>query len=66
MTSLAKLYLFKIVATLVFWCVPLLLFSPAFFAKMGIVLPTTLGIRLLGPGFALLPVKGTMSRKMAD
>lgn len=48
MTSLAKLYLFKITATLVFWCVPLLLFPPAFFAKLGIILPTTLGVRLLG------------------
>lgn len=57
MTALARILAAKIALTLALWCVPLLLFPPAWLAALGFPLPQPLlFLRLLGMAYAALVV----------
>lgn len=57
MTALARVYVFKIGATVLFWCVPLLLFPATLLEQVGLPeQPTLLFLRMLGWAYLALCV----------
>ena len=56
MKSLKYLYLVKIIGTLIFWALPLLIFGNEFFKSIGININTMLPLRLLGWAYIALCV----------
>ena len=57
MNNLSKVYVFKIFATVVFWCIPLLLFPAQLLSAVGFpVQDTYMFVRLLGWAYLALCV----------
>jgi hypothetical protein len=57
MNALAKVLIFKIAATLLFWCIPLILFPASLLQALGLpVDPTAMFLRMLGWAYLALCV----------
>jgi hypothetical protein len=57
MLSLPRIIKFKILCTILFWCLPLLVFPPAWFSRVGLPIPEPMVlIRLLGAAYLSLTV----------
>ena len=57
MNNLSKVFVFKISATIIFWCIPLILFPSTVIEKAGLpAQPTYMFIRMLGWGYLSLCV----------
>jgi hypothetical protein len=54
MNSLAKIYLVKILGTVMLWCIPLLFFPVALFSQFGIQAVNPFLFRLLGWAYCVL------------